>query len=309
MICLAPSTVALDEAVLGQEHPAVGIGKVSWRLWVQALLKAGEEPAPSACGSPPCVSPPLRVGFGFRRRGGRGLRLKRLSRLADFGQALLFVRDPAGHFVAATACAVEFVLLRVGGLRSFKPAIHLGAKRRLGRLHAFVAHRLVLGGVRLDLHAVGRDLPQLRQTGFFRQLQHLQKQPPQSRRMTLPEVGDRAKIWRVVRHDHHEIDPLGAGLRDPPRRIKTRAIGIEQQGRQHARIERRVTKPAFVACDNLRQFEALARQSDDELRQMVRRHIIDDRRRQELRLINLPRSKMSAHVAKELDSPRKRHHY
>jgi hypothetical protein len=40
--------------------------------------------------------------------------LQRLSGLADFGQALLFVGDLAGHFVAATACAVEFVLLRVG---------------------------------------------------------------------------------------------------------------------------------------------------------------------------------------------------
>jgi hypothetical protein len=36
----------------------------------------------------------------------------------------------------------------------------------------------------------------------------------------------------------------------------------------------------------------LARKSDDELRQMVRRHIIDDRRRQELCLINCPRTKM-----------------
>ena len=43
--------------------------------------------------------------------------------------------------------------------------------------------------------------------------------------MTLPEVGDRTKIWRVMRHDHHEIDPLGACLRYPPRGIKTRAIG------------------------------------------------------------------------------------
>ena len=140
--------------------------------------------------------------------------------------------------------------------------------------------------------------PSFRQPGFFRQLQHLQKQPPQRRQMTLPEVGDRAKIWRVVRHDHHEIDPLGACLRDPPRGIKTRAIGIEQQGRHHARIERRLTKPAFVACDDLRQIQVLARQSDDELRQMVRRHIIDDRRRQELCLINCPRTKMSAHASK-----------
>ena len=120
--------------------------------------------------------------------------------------------------------------MRVGCFRSFKPAIHFGAKLRLPRLHAFVAHCLVFGGVRLDLRAVERDMPELRQPGFFRKLQHLQKQPPQRRQMTLPEVGDRAKIWRVVRHDHHEIDPLSACLRDPSRGIKTRAIGIEQQG-------------------------------------------------------------------------------
>ena len=141
-------------------------------------------------------------------------------------------------------------------------------------------------------------MPQLRQPGFLRQLQHLQKQPPQRRQMTLPEVGDRAEIRRIVRHDHHEIDPLGAGLRDPPRGITTRAIGIEQQGRHQARIEWRLTKPAFIACDDLRQVQVLARQGDDELRQMVRRHIIGNRWRQELRLINLPRSKMPAHVAK-----------
>jgi DNA primase catalytic subunit len=51
------------------------------------------------------------------------------------------------------------------------------------------------------IRAVERDMPQFRQPGFFRQLQHLQKQPPQRRQMTLPEVGDRAKIWRVVRHE------------------------------------------------------------------------------------------------------------
>ena len=30
----------------------------------------------------------------------------------------------------------------------------------------------------------------------------------------------RWRWWRVVRDDHHEIDPLGACLRDPPRRHK-----------------------------------------------------------------------------------------
>ena len=78
---------------------------------------------------------------------------------------------------------MEFVLLRVGCFRSFKPAIHFGAKLRLAPLHAFVTHRLVFGGVCLDLRAVERDMPELRQPGFFRKLQHLQKQPPQRRQM------------------------------------------------------------------------------------------------------------------------------
>src|SRR5580698_39866 len=112
------------------------------------------------------LSSAARSASAFAARGSCGLRLKRPSGLADFGQALLFVGDPAWHFVAATACAVEFVLLRVGCCRSIKPAIHFSAKLRLARLHAVVAHRLVFGGVRLDLRAVERDMPQLRQPGF-----------------------------------------------------------------------------------------------------------------------------------------------
>src|SRR3984957_20350393 len=52
--------------------------------------------------------------------------------------------------------------------RSIKPAIHFSAKLRLARLHAVVAHRLVFGGVPLDLLAVERDMPQLPHPGFFR---------------------------------------------------------------------------------------------------------------------------------------------
>jgi hypothetical protein len=64
-----------------------------------------------------------------------------------------------GHFVAATACALEFVLLRVGCFRSLRPAIHFRAKLSLTRFHAFVAHRLVFGGVRLDLRASRATCP------------------------------------------------------------------------------------------------------------------------------------------------------
>ena len=67
-------------------------------------------------------------------------------------------------------------------------------------------------------------------------------------------------------------------------------------------IEWRLTKPAFVACDDLRQIQVLARQSDDELRQMVGRHIIDDRRRQELCLINCPRTKQTVRKLRDTKS-------
>jgi hypothetical protein len=67
------------------------------------------------------------------------------------------------------------------------------------------------------------------------------------------------------------------------------------------RGSRRLTKPTFVACADLQQIQVLARQSDDELRQMVRRH----RRRQELCLIDCPRTKMFAHASKGIRFVRK----
>ena len=99
---------------------------------------------------------------------------------------------------------------------------------------------------------------------------------------------------RGLSAQRYSLPPARRALQS--RRVQPRgSLGIEQQRRHHARIERRLTKPAFVARHDLRQIQVLPRQSHDQVRQMVRRHIIDERRWQKLCLINFPRTKMSAH--------------
>ena len=52
-------------------------------------------------------------------------------------------------------------------------------------LHAFVAHRPVFGGVRLDLRAVERDMSQLRKLSFSANLSTSEEQPSQRHLVTL----------------------------------------------------------------------------------------------------------------------------
>src|SRR6476660_8013771 len=85
--------------------------------------------------------------------------LQRGLGLAYLLKPLLLVGHPIGHLVAALV-AVELVLLRIGGLGGLEPAIDLRFKLRFPLLHPIVAHRLVLGRVRLDTGAVERHVPE-----------------------------------------------------------------------------------------------------------------------------------------------------
>jgi len=141
-------------------------------------LRAGEEPARALAVLGLRLSSRRAFGFGFRRRGSCGLASSACLASRILAKRFCLVGDPAWHFVAATACAVEFVLLRVGCCRSIKPAIHFSAKLRLARLHAVVASSPCVWRRSPDLRAVERDMPQLRQPGFFRQLQHCKNSLP-----------------------------------------------------------------------------------------------------------------------------------
>lgn len=193
-------------------------------------------------------------GFGFRLQRGLGL--------ADLLQPLLFVGHPIEHLVAALV-AVELVLLRIGCLGGFKPAVNLGLKLRLPRLHTLVAHRLVLRRVRLGLGAVERHVPELHQSSLLGKLQNLHKQPRQRLQMPAPELRDGAEVRRIVRHDHHEVGALHRRPGDPARGVNAARIAVQKQRRHHPRIERRLAKRAPVAAGNRRKIKLLSHQRHD----------------------------------------------
>ena len=59
------------------------------------------------------------------------------------------------------------VFLGVRSLGRAQPPLDLGLELRRTLLHALVAHRLVLGGVRLDLRPVERDMAELHKSRLF----------------------------------------------------------------------------------------------------------------------------------------------
>src|ERR1700726_2784877 len=121
-------------------------------------------------GPPPAA--PARTLAG----GGLRLRLERRLGLADLGQPPLFVGNPIGQFVNTPVTAVLAILGRVLSGRLLHPARNLGGELLLGPSHPAVAHRLVLGGIRLNLGAVERDMAELDQTRFAAQPEDLYKQ-------------------------------------------------------------------------------------------------------------------------------------
>src|ERR1700730_7627822 len=108
--------------------------------------------------------------------GGLRLRLERRLCLADLGQPPLFVGNPIGQFVTTPVTAVLAILGRVLSGRLLHLARNLGGELLLGPSHPAVAHRLVLGGIRLNLGAVERDMAELDQTSFAAQPEDLYKQ-------------------------------------------------------------------------------------------------------------------------------------
>ena len=113
----------------------------------------------------------LRLGLGRRGRFRFGLQFG--LRRPDLLGALLLVGDPLGQLLAALVAPEGLVLLGVHSLGGAQPFRYLGLELRRTLLHALVAHRLVLGGVRLDLRPVERDMAELHKPRLFAQLENL----------------------------------------------------------------------------------------------------------------------------------------
>jgi len=188
-----------------------------------------------------------------RFRLGLQFGLRRLDLLGP----LLLVGGPSRHLLAALVAAESLVFLgvrRLGGAQPFR-RLGLELSRPLG--HALVAHRLVLGGVRLDLRAVERDMAELHQSRLLAELEDLSEQAGERLQVPLAEVGDGAEIRRIEPDDAHEVDPLARRLANPTRRVDPVAIGVEQQPRHHRRIKRRLPALAPVHGLDLTQVEML----------------------------------------------------
>ena len=109
------------------------------------------------------------LGFG----GGFRLGFQRSLRRPDRLRATFLVRDPVRHLLAGFVTAVKLVLRGVGRFCGTQPVDDLRFQLGGAFLHALVAHRLMLGGVRLNLRAVERHMPEFNEPGLLAQLQDL----------------------------------------------------------------------------------------------------------------------------------------
>lgn len=180
----------------------------AWRR--PADLLAGLLFPPVAYGNP--LSGLFRFSFGlllgFRFQDGLGF--------ADLLEARLPALELVRKLVAALALAVPSVFGLVGRLSFRQERFHFGRETGLGFVHALVAHRLVPGGVRLDLAPVHGNVTQLDQAGFLAQLEHLDEQARQRLEVAPAEVGDRVVVGLLVAGEHAVRDVLPGGLLDLP---------------------------------------------------------------------------------------------
>src|SRR5271165_3816503 len=138
----------------------------------------------------------------FFSSSARALRSTSAAALASASNSALAARIfSARRFLSPTQAGISSPLLsRPKAASSFascsRRGVHPGFGfqflRPLG--HPLVAHRLVLGGVGLDLRPVQRDMPELDQTGPLAQAQHLTEKRRQRIQMTLAELRNRAEI-------------------------------------------------------------------------------------------------------------------
>ena len=89
---------------------------------------------------------------------------------------------------------------------------------------------------------------------------------------------------------------------NPPRRIKSAGIAMQQQRRHQPRIERRRPHTTPVAPHDRRQIEALPHQRYDQPRKVLLRHMILHARRQQLQIVDLPGAKFLAQVSQGIES-------
>ncbi len=237
----------------------------------------------------------LRLRSGFA--GGSRLGLQLLASLADLLDPALLVRHPLRHLVPAPLAPVLPILRIVGGLGPIEPSPHFPLQSQLRLAHPLITHRLVLARVGLHLRAIVRHAPELDQSRLLTQLQHLHEQPLQGRQVALTKIAHRAKVRPVQSRHRHEVHPVLARLRNALGRVHPLAVSVQQQCRHHHRVVGRVAPLLLlVRGQNLAKVQLLAFRVAHEMRDVIGRHEVHHRRRQQPALLHVPLTKGLRHA-------------
>ncbi len=99
-----------------------------------------------------------------------------------------------------------------------------------------MAHRLVFGGIGLDLGAIQSHVAQAHQARLLAQPQHLHKQALEGIEVAAAELADPAVVGLPVAGEHPEGGILPAGPLDPARGWYADALGVQEQHHHHPRL-------------------------------------------------------------------------
>ena len=164
---------------------------------------------------------------------GGCLRLQLGHGLLDTGDAALAPSQLLGQRGAIVVRAVLGVLAAIGLLGLLEDAPDLFSQTFGGRLHAPVAHGLVLARVGLDLRAVDGDVVELDHPGLVGDGEHLLEEVGQCVGVGPAELGQGREVGVVVASDdpHGHVGP--GRLVDGPRRAQADAPRVDQQRHHH----------------------------------------------------------------------------
>ena len=164
--------VALNKTIGTLHDPAFRIGKILLGFLFGNAFGLGFMPSLLR----------IRSCCRFRTRFG----LQFCFGLLDLFQAFLLVGNPIRQFISSPVGSVEFILFPVDSIGFLKPPLDLRRQILLGLLHTPIAHRLVFTCIRSYPRPIQCHMPQLHQSGFFAQSQHLFEQSSQRFQVPLP---------------------------------------------------------------------------------------------------------------------------
>lgn len=179
------------------------------------------------------------------------------------------------------------VLGSVDRRRLREQASDLSGQLLLPFAHVVVAHRLVLGCVRLHLRPVQGHVAQLHQASLLAQLEYLEEQVLQCLQVTLAKGGDGVVIRMLVAGQEAERHVLEGCALHPAGREDAHAVAVDQQSRHHLRMVGRLAATITVIPGKQRRQVQFADHLGDKPSQMALWQPVPEIRRQQKRLAEI----------------------